>query len=437
MPIPDGMPDLPPWERAAFFTIAAAADLLPDNDATAWAGLALAEFADTELAPSLSVSPVLEACNAFGQLAAAATAEQARSFLDRTAAWLDRQPDQPRHSDAAHAETLIKIAAAHPSLRPAAVQQMCQALLTDEQMAGIILSDGTSQLRAESRIVASLCGPAAAGGSFNAALAIILAGADFQYAVPVAQQTLKAITSAAPGSFTAADLGAGWQRPALLARALDPTDRARLAEVMAAVVADPQQSTWNKREALAGLASVGPDLADRDRFFPAALQAAGRNESGENEIFRGDPLHRIRSANPDTTLRYVGLLAAAALASGPGQAEDVIDLAYGLMPGANSTQAHRVAQALGLLPAYAQALLDVRGLAAHESEWIRVRAAALWCTAGGRPVPAGCRLAADPSWRVRRALAGQLPTGAEYGKLRAVLRSDFRRSVRTALRMPG
>jgi hypothetical protein len=440
LPIPDGMPGLPPWERAAFFTIAGvAADLLTDSDATAWAGLALAEFAATEPAPSLSVSPVLEACNAFGHLASAATAEQARRFLDRAAPWLDRRPDQPRHSDPAHAEALIRIAAAHPGLRPDAVRQMCQALLTDVRMAGIILSDGTSQLRAESGIVASLCGPAATGGNVNAALAIILAGADPQYAAPAAQQTLDAITTAPPGAFTAADLGADWQRPATLARALDPAGRARLAEAMTAVAADPQQSTSNKRAALAGLATAAPDLADhdRDRFFPVAMQAARSGESGENELFRGDPLHRIRTINPDTTLRYTGVIAAAALARGPGQAEDVIDLAYGLMPSANSTQAHRVAQALGLLPAGAQALLDVRGLAAHESEWIRVRAGVLWCTAGGRPAEAGRRLAADRSWQVRRALAGQLPDGAEYDELRAVLRDDVRRSVRTALRGPG
>jgi hypothetical protein len=439
LPIPDDLPSLPPWERAASFTIAgAAADLLTDSDATAWAELALAEFAATEPAPSLSVSPVLEACNAFGHLAAAATEEQARSFLDRTAPWLDRRPDQPRHSDPAHAEALIRIAAAHPGLRPDAVKQMCQAVLTDERMAGIILFDGTSHLRAESVIVASLCGPAA-GGNSNAALAIILAGADPQYAEPVAQHTFDAITSAAPGSFTAADLGAGWQRPATLARALGPADRARLAEAMAVVVEDPQQSTWNKREALAGLATAGPDLRDhdRERFFPVALQAAGSDESGENEKIRGDPLHRIRTINPDTTLRYIGLLAAAALASGPGQAEEVIDLAYGLMPAANQTQAHRVAQALGLLPAEGQALLDVRALAAHESEWIRVRAAVLWCGSGGLPAQVGRRLAADPSWQVRRALASHLPDGAEYDPLRAVLRADVRRSVRTALRVPG
>jgi hypothetical protein len=136
-------------------------------------------------------------------------------------------------------------------------------------------------------------------------------------------------------------------------------------------------------------------------------------------------------------VRYTGLLAAAALARGPGQAEEVIDLAYGLMPTANSTQAHRVAQALGLLPAEAQALLDVRALAAHESEWIRIRAAVSWCRAGGRPAQVGRRLATDPSWRVRRALASQLPDEAEYDDLRTILRADVRRPVRTALHVPG
>jgi hypothetical protein len=152
-------------------------------------------------------------------------------------------------------------------------------------------------------------------------------------------------------------------------------------------------------------------------------------------LFPSGPLNRVRVITQDATLRYVGLLAAAALAHLPDRSESVIDMAYELMPNASSHEAHQVTQALTLLPADGQVLLDVRSLAAHESEWIRALAAVLWSTAGGQPAQVGRRLAADSSGHVRRALASRLPDRPEYENLRARLRSDIRRSVRTALRV--
>jgi len=93
-----------------------------------------------------------------------------------------------------------------------------------------------------------------------------------------------------------------------------------------------------------------------------------------------------------------------------------------------------MAQALTLLPDNGRALLDPRSLASHESEWTRSLAAALWCRGGGQPPQVGHRLAADPSGKVRRALASHLPDEAQYGELRVQLHRDVRRSVRTALK---
>jgi hypothetical protein len=43
--VPDNLADLPPWERAAYFTIAgSAADLLADGQAPAWAAVTLGEL---------------------------------------------------------------------------------------------------------------------------------------------------------------------------------------------------------------------------------------------------------------------------------------------------------------------------------------------------------------------------------------------------------
>ena len=102
-------------------------------------------------------------------------------------------------------------------------------------------------------------------------------------------------------------------------------------------------------------------------------------------ILPGEQLDRSRINLGDPTLRFDGLLAAAALASTPGQYDSVIDLAYKLMPQASPDRGNRIAQALALLPAADRALLDPRSLASHESEWIRSLTAAVWSTADGQP----------------------------------------------------
>ena len=57
--------------------------------------------------PSLTISPGLEACKAFGHLAGATTEEQARQFLGTAEPWVKREPNHYRHTDAAHAEALV------------------------------------------------------------------------------------------------------------------------------------------------------------------------------------------------------------------------------------------------------------------------------------------------------------------------------------------
>lgn len=438
--VPTNLTDLPPWERAASYVIAgSAADLLPDSDAESWAAAALDEFTQAEPVPSLTVSPTLEACKAFGHLAGATTELQARRFLDHAAPWVEREPNHYRHTDAAHAEALVKIAGAHPALRQDAVSQMCRALIADQRMAQIVLSTGTASLRAEPGIVSALCAEQAGTGNIFAALAIIVTGTDLKPAVPVAQRMLDAAATPATHTPGVTEFTGGWQETAALTRALQPTDRARLGDAMTAVVTDTDEPEWNRRQALDALAAVGRHLSDpdRERLFPVALAAASGDldDSTDNDTPPSGQLDRSRiNLGDPTTLRFDGLLAAAALASTPHQYESVIDLAYELMPQASPHQANRIAQALALLPAAGRALLDPRSLASHESEWIRSLAAAVWSTADGQPPQVGHRLAADASGNVRRSLASHLPDKPHYADLRTKLRNDVRRSVRTALK---
>ena len=388
--------------------------------------------------PSLTASPALEACKAFGHLAGAATEDQAGGFLDHAAPWVEREPNHYRHTDAAHAEALVGIADAHPALRQEAVSQMCRALIADQRMAQIVLSTGTASLRAEASTVSALCAEDAGSGNIYAALAIIVTGTDLAPAVPAAQRMLDAAATPPTHIPGHTELTGGWQETASLTRALQPTDRARLGDAMTAVATDPQEHEWNRQQALAALAAVGRHLSDPDqeRLFPVAAQAAkgDLDDSTDDDTLPSGQLDRSRVIIGDPTLRFDGLLAAAALASTPDQYESVIDLGYELMPQASPHQANRIAQALALLPAAGRALLDPRSLASHESEWIRSLAAVVWSTADGQPPQVGHRLAADPSRNVRRSLASHLPDKPQYADLRTKLRHDVRRSVRTALK---
>jgi hypothetical protein len=143
-------------------------------------------------------------------------------------------------------------------------------------------------------------------------------------------------------------------------------------DAMIVVATDTDEPRWNRQQALAALAAVGRHhaVADRERMFPLALQAAGGDldDGTDDDAQAGGPLNRSRVIIRDPTLRTSGLLAAAALASTPGQYESVIDLAYDLMPHASLHQANRIAQTLALLPDDGRALLDPRSLASHESE---------------------------------------------------------------------
>jgi hypothetical protein len=442
LPVPEDLAGKPLWERAASYVIAgSAADVLTDPEAAGWAAAALDEFTRTPPVPSLTVSPGLEACKAFGHLAGATTEEQARQFLSTAEPWVEREPNHYRRTDAAHAEALVRIAGAHPALRQAAVSQMCRALVADQRMAGIVLNSGTRWLRAEPAVVSAVCTEPASGGHMYAALAIIVADKDLTPAVPAAQRMLAAVATPRVRVPGVVEFAGGWQEAAALTRALPPADRARLADAMTAVVSDTDEPAVNRQLALAALASVGRHLSDpdRDRFFSIALQAAcsDLDSSTDDDDLPSGKLDRFRIIMGDPAFRYDGLLAAAALASTPSQYESVIDLAYELMPRANPRQANSVASALALLPDASRALLDPRSLAAHESEWIRATAARLWCAAAGQPPQVGHRLAADPSQNVRRSLAFHLPGTPQYDDVRNKLRQDIRRSVRTALNTPG
>lgn len=106
---------------------------------------------------------------------------------------------------------------------------MCRALIADQRMGGIILSRGRDSLSAERDIVAARCGPAAAEGHVNAALALVLTEADTTAVVPLARRCLDALAQPrthTPGHY---EFSGGWQDEAVLSIALTSAVRRTLA----------------------------------------------------------------------------------------------------------------------------------------------------------------------------------------------------------------
>jgi hypothetical protein len=106
----------------------------------------------------------------------------------------------------------------------------------------------------------------------------------------------------------------GWQEAATLTRALQPPDRARLADAMTTVINDTDEPAVNRQLALAALATAGRHLSDpdRDRFFPVAVQAArgDLDSSTDDDALPSGKLDRFQFIAGDPAFRFDGLMAA-------------------------------------------------------------------------------------------------------------------------------
>jgi len=435
--IPEEFPSRASWERAAAFACAAAAaDLLSDQAAQQWATAALAEIVAQRPAPLWRPHPTLTAYTAFGALADAATADQARAFLDFASSFINRKENEYRHTDDAHAEALVRIARSQPTLQANAVEQMCRALVADDRMGQIILSRGADVLRAHRAVVESICAGPAASGNQRAAVALLLAEADKALVAGLARQLLHAATRPRvhqPGRWP---IGGGWGTTASLASALTSSECAQLADACSGVAGDRNEIALNRLDALEALSAVAHHLDDtnRDHHFTLAIEAARGvlDGSAGDDISSKSGLDRFRLLLGPNTLRYSGLRAAAALARTRSQYGQIAEIAQQLIPHSDEDSSNAIAAALALIPGETVGL-EASALAAHGSVWIRALAAAMWCRSDGQPPELGMRLATDPSPHVRETLAAHLLGGPAYDEVRAALRKDVRGSVRSAL----
>jgi hypothetical protein len=253
-----------PWERAAAFTfVAAAADLIEDDEARRWCQTAWEEIASGQPAAGpFAPNPWLAALKAFGQLAMVSTADQAKRFLEMSAKLIPREPHSYRFSDEDQVYALVGIGQAHPKLRSTAVDQLLEALLVDPRMANLVLQHGGELLRGDPNRVAAGTSSAAAAGNFYAAMALILADADLTAVAELAKERLEAAVAPRVHEAGVRTFGTGLAQTALLITALSEDERVRFAEGMLDFAKDADETAPNRIEALSALQGIARSLPD-------------------------------------------------------------------------------------------------------------------------------------------------------------------------------
>lgn len=428
-----------PWERAAAHAyIAAAADLLVDEDARRWCTTA---FVEVERDPGewrpFTPNPWLAAFKSFAQLAAVASLEEASSFLEFSRTLIPRDPKTYRHTDEAQVEATIAIGLTHPDLRPTSLELLLECLLADQRMADLVLGHGAELLRGDPQTVVAKLGRAARDGDFNAALAVVEAGGNADAAMPEAERRLESALrqpEREPGVFS---FGTILPRIAFLIRVLPLEDQTRFANGMLKRAGATDDVGQNRADALIALQVVGADLPDdvRDQMFAAVLPfAAGEFEPGvEPPSFADadDPLSRTRISVGTGDLETAGLLALTAFARTAEQAEEVEELVLRHLR-AGAITADTAARTLLGLPGD-PVRMSVAVLSTHSSPAMRAMGAVLWARRPNEPETVGTALARDAAHVVRASLASALGNDPRHDAVRTILSGDARRSVRRRL----
>ncbi|HVB52675.1 MAG TPA: hypothetical protein VNF24_00570 [Candidatus Acidoferrales bacterium] len=426
-----------PWEReAAFSFAAAAADLVPDDQAQLWCAAAFDEITDhPQPAGFLAPNPWIAAFEAFGNLAEVCSEENAMTFLQIAESLIERKPETYRRTDEAQVRALISVGRRYSELRSAALDQLLAGLLLNQPMATLTLAEGSDLLRDDPERTANHLKWAAAENQF-AALALVLAAADPSPAIPLAQRRFQSAIAPRVHQPGVKTIGTGLPQTALLVTVLPSDDRARFARSMVDFAHDQEESALNRCEALIALGAIAPHLPDlvRTELFEAVLPIAqGKADATPgHKMLPGadDPFRRVRISIWDPSLSAVGVQAAATLASSAKQYEQVADAALPLQDDADDRDLNSVALALAAIPEE-YVTPSAESLSVHSSPSIRALSGVLWAQRLDQPEDTGLRLAHDRSVQVRRSLAAALRGGANDTAVRAILIADPRRSVRT------
>jgi hypothetical protein len=365
-----------------------------------------------------------------------ASREEATSFLDLARELAESEAGVHPVTGEAYARSLISIARSQPHLRREAAELLCDELVVDPRVRGLVLG-AEDVLRGEKSAVEQRLTAPASGGNVSAALGLVVAEVNIAAVVPTARRCLERFASPRERTPGHHHVGTGAADLALLITTLEESERAQFARCMLRDASDRDEITVNRNEYLLALVPLAGSLNDELRtevFATAMAYARGEHDNEEPDgPFSGpvDPLRRFRLRFGPDSLAPTGVWVAAAAARTPSEHATVQRTAVAMLPDADDRACHAIAWALSSVPD-GELTVDLAHLAEHKSAWIRAFVATAWCKREDADKALGERLARDPSGLVRRSLAAGLGDLPNHDELRTVLSFDARRSIRQA-----
>lgn len=230
--------DVPHWERIASFRFATAiAELLPDDLASSWTGVAFQELISATRRASV-IDIWMPAFKAFASVADAAPRGIAEAFLDLTAPYLDRGHSKQWEIGDSHVKALTKIAEGHPTLGDHVREMICMAILLDGKIGKAAALEGEEILSGNAALASERLSTAAENGNLSAALGLVISGADTRPAEKLARQRLERDIEPVSHQPGVRSIGTFLGETAMLITALDDADRQRFVEAMLLRVQD-------------------------------------------------------------------------------------------------------------------------------------------------------------------------------------------------------
>ncbi|MFG6402501.1 hypothetical protein [Microbacterium sp. P04] len=418
---------------AAYRLIATQADVVPDERVDEIAARIIADFAAADAGEMTDVtffasSRYTNAIKALAGLAERLSAADA----DATLAHFERQPEvEPNHyryHDDDEAVAVARIASAHAELAPRAIAHLVPLLARASNARKSATLDALDKYPELSRPALK-----AVEGQGNGWASEMLAYADPSDVNPAASAAAhKRLTTPLQHTEGMYTVGTNAVGDSLLLVGQPEDDIVRIVSELMSRADDPHVSGFDRGDYLTAAANLAPNLstAAKKKLFPEAARLAEESTpSAHDQLDQQNRLSAFRMNTSGSDKRGHATYLASVLASSDEDREEVRRLAYLLLGSGSDYYPTQALQHLG------ETVKDDVAFLAGQGWAMRSLAAILWARYGGPP-HVGARLSADDDVRVREMLARSLsthPADPSQQPVRTKLAADPSFRVRRAL----
>ena len=419
----------------AYRLIAAQADVVPDEEVPKIAEHIIADFATADAGEMTDVaffasSRYNNAVKALAGLAERLSAADAGAALAHFEGQPEVEANHYRYHDEDEAVAVARIASAHADLAPRAIAHLVPLLARASNARKNATLDALDKYPELSRPALK-----AVEGQGNGWASEMLAYADPTDVDPTASaaalERLSTPLQHTEGMYTVGTNAVG---DSLLLVGRPEEDLVRIISELMSRADDPHVSGFDRGDYLTAAANLAPYLSDaaKKRLFPEAARLSEESTPSEHDQLGGQ--HRLSAFRVNTSgsdKRGHATYLASILASSDEDREEVRRLAYLLLGSGSDYYPTQALQQLG------ETVKDDVAFLAGQGWAMRSLAAILWVRYGGPP-HVGARLCADEDVRVREVLARSLSAdaaGPSQDSVRAKLAADPSFRVRRALQI--